>query len=375
MRTEYQDWAAKAEARIMEKLEKTAERNRHKIPCTAAEGVFDDCSGEKIGWWTNGFFAGIMWFLYDRTGNRTAFENAAEIEEKLDENFLVYDHMDHDNGFKWLPTAVAAHKATGSERSLNRGLLAAANLAGRYNPAGRFIRAWNDRAGEDHRGCAIIDCMMNLPLLYWAFRQTKDPRFYQIAVHHADTAMKNFVREDGSVAHIVEFDPTTGRKVKSHKGQGYGEDSAWTRGQGWGIYGFALSYKHTGKQEYLDTAVRIAGYYLSHIPESDLIPIDFHQPETCTWEDSSAAALAASGLLELSAFVKGEEKTRYEEAAVRLLKTLAEKRCRWEPETDHFLEKCSASYKEAVHEYPIIYGDFYFIEAILKINGHAMDMW
>ncbi|WP_077609550.1 glycoside hydrolase family 88 protein [Clostridium sp. Marseille-P2415] len=375
MKAEYQDWAAQSEARILSKLEKVAERNQHKIPYTAVNGIFDDCSGEKIGWWTNGFFAGIMWFLYDRTGNQIGLQNAVGIEEKLDANFLVYDDMDHDNGFKWLPTAVADYEVTGSAGALNRALLAASNLAGRYNPAGGFIRAWNDRGSEDHRGYAIIDCMMNLPLLYRAFKHTKDPRFYQIAVHHADTAMKSFVRPEGSVAHIIEFDPETGRLVKSHKGQGYVEGSAWTRGQGWGIYGFTLSYKHTKKQEYLDTACRIAEYYLDHIPEIGLIPIDFCQPETCTWEDSSAAAVAASGLLELAVFVKGEEKDRYEAAAVRLLKTLAEKRCRWEPDMDHFLEKCSASYKEPVHEYPIIYGDFYFIEAILKINRHALDMW
>lgn len=375
MRAEYQDWAAKAEARIMAKLKKVAQRSQHKIPYTAENGIFDDCSGEKIGWWTNGFFGGIMWFLYDRTGDQTGLCNALEIEEKLDENFLHYEYMDHDNGFKWLPTAVVNYKATGSKHALNRALLAASNLAGRYNSAGRFFRAWNDRGEEDHRGYAIIDCMMNLPLLYWASNETKDPRFYQMAMSHADTAMRNFVREDGSVAHIVEFDPVNGGMVKSHKGQGYAEGSSWTRGQGWGIYGFTLSYKHTGKKEYLDTACRIADYYVNHIPESGLIPIDFCQPKTCTWEDSSAAALAASGLLELASCLEEKDKNIYEDAAFDLLKTLSEKRCQWGEDVDYFLDKCSASYKEAIHEYPIIYGDFYFIEAILKINGHAVDMW
>lgn len=375
MKAEYGDWAADLESRIMDKLEKVAQRNQHKIPYTAVDGVFDDCSGEKIGWWTNGFYGGIMWFLHDRTGSQVGYQNAIEIEEKLDENFLNYDYLDHDNGFKWLPTAVINYKKTGSSKALNRALLAASNLTGRYNSGGRFIRAWNDRAGQDHRGYAIIDCMMNLPLLYWASDYTKDPRFYQIAVNHADTAMNSFLRPDGSVAHIVEYEPETGTMVKSHKGQGYEEGSSWTRGQGWGIYGFTLSYKHTGEKKYLDAACRIAEYFIAHLPESGLIPIDFCQPESCEWEDSSAAAVAASGLLELAKWMEGEAKSRYEDAALFLLKTLAEKRCRWEQDIDYFLDKCSASYKELVHEYPIIYGDFYFIEAILKINGHGVDMW
>ena len=375
MRSEYQSWANEVEAQILNKLERVAKRSAHKIPYTAVNGVFDDCSGEKIGWWTNGFLLVSCGFCMIEEKNDQALENAVEIEEKLDASFQVYDYMDHDNGFKWLPTSVINYKLTGSEPSVNRALLAATNLSGRYNPTGNFIRAWNDRGEVDHRGYAIIDCMMNLPLLYWASEYTKDPRFSQIAINHADTALKNFIRPDGSVAHIVEFDPVTGKQVKSHKGQGYEEGSAWTRGQGWGIYGFTLSYKHTQKEEYLDAACKIADYYLAHIPESGLIPIDFCQPDSCTWEDSSAAAVAASGLLELASCAEESKRKRYEEAAVKLLKTLSEKRCRWDEETDYFLDRCSASYKEAVHEYPIIYGDFYFIEAILKINGHAVSMW
>lgn len=375
MRPEVLHWANEMETKILDKLQQVADRNVHKIPYTAADGSFDDCSGEKIGWWTNGFFAGMMWFLYDRRKSSQSLKNALEIEEKLDASFLNYDFLDHDNGFKWLPTAVINYKITGSEASLNRGLLAASSLAGRYNTTGKFIRAWNDRTGQDHRGYAIIDCMMNLPLLYWATDCTGDPRFRQIAENHADTVMNSFIRPDGSVAHIVEFDPVTGKRLRSHKGQGYEHGSAWTRGQGWGIYGFALSYRHTKKQEYLTAACRIAEYFLEHIPENGLIPIDFNQPDSCTWEDSSAAAVAASGLLELSGLVQASDRERYEEAAVRLLEVLSRKRCRWETEVDYFLDCCSASYKEAVHEYPIIYGDFYFIEAVLKINQHAIDIW
>ena len=124
-------------------------------------------------------------------------------------------------------------------------MLAAGNMAGRFNLAGNFIRAWNNWDDVDRRGFAIIDCMMNLPLLYWASEETTDPRFKMMAVAHADTAMKTFVREDGSVNHIVVFDPFTGKMVENLGGQGDGEGSAWTRGQSWRIYGFSLSHGYT----------------------------------------------------------------------------------------------------------------------------------
>ena len=157
-------------------------------------------------------------------------------------------------GFMFLPTAVADYKLTGNARSRKTALHAANLLAGRFNPAGGFIRAWNQSEDKDTRGWAIIDSMLNISLLYWASEETKDPRFRKIAMMHADTTKAHFVRPDGSVKHIVEFDPETGEAVRSYGGQGYKEGSSWTRGQGWAVYGFVISYLHTGKQEYLDTA-------------------------------------------------------------------------------------------------------------------------
>lgn len=154
-------------------------------------------------------------------------------------------------------------------------------MAGRYNPAGHFLRAWNEWGGQRHTGWAIIDCMMNLPLLYWAWEETEDPRYLQVADRHGKMAVRYFVREDDSVRHIVELDLGTGEFGREHGGQGYGEGSSWTRGQAWGIYGFLLSYIHTGDKEYLYTSQRIANYFLANIPETGLIPADFRQPPEC----------------------------------------------------------------------------------------------
>ena len=175
--------------------------------------------------------------------------------------------------------------------------------------------------------------------------------------------------------HIIEFNPLTGEYIRSHGGQGYGEGSSWTRGQAWAIYGFALSFKHTKNVKYLDAAKRVAHYFIASIPENGMIPIDFRQPEEPAYEDSTAAAIAACGLLELSGLVAENEKKMYEKAAVRLVKNLYENRCDFTHDNDCILEKCSASYDEKNHEYNIIYGDYYLMEAVFRLCGCAVDIW
>ena len=187
--------------------------------------------------------------------------------------------------------------------------------------------------------------------------------------------MRCFVREDGSVNHILRFDPETGELIESLGGQGYGVGSSWTRGQSWGLYGFTLSYLHTKDERYLNTARRIAHYFIANIPESGFIPVDFRQPAEVTWEDSTAAAIAACGLIELSKAVGGRDGDVYLRAALRLLKPLDEQRCSWDPETDQLLEKCTAAYHDEQHEFTIIYGDYYFLEAVMKLTGKELFIW
>lgn len=371
-------WAQETLERTAHKLEKVAQRSAEKIPYTTVDGVHDDKSGDKeIGWWTNGFWGGIMWQMYTLTGKEIYRNIAEQNEKKLDADLMDYEKLDHDNGFKWLPTAVADYRVTGNRSSKNRGLLAAGNLAGRYNCAGKFIRAWNDwpNSKVDRRGWAIIDCMMNLPLLYWASEETGDPRFSQIAANHADTAMKAFIRGDGSANHIVEFDPASGEMIKSYGGQGYGEGSSWTRGQSWGLYGFMLSYLHTQNNAYLETAERIANYFIANIPDSGLIPVDFRQPEDVKLEDSTAAAIASCGLIELARQKDGRQQKIYLNAALKMLQALTKNSFNWNEEEDNLLTKCTAAYHDEKHEFSIIYGDYFFLEALMKLADKELFIW
>ncbi len=366
-----QQWVLETIKKITEKERATILRNLDRVPYRAINGVYEDLSGEKIGWWTNGFWGGILWQLYVITKDERYLQEAEKLERKLDAVLMDSFAMDHDNGFRWLPTAVANFALTGNPASRNRGLLAAEHLAGRLNPAGRFLRAWN--WGEDNTGTAIIDCMMNLQLLFWASAQLDDPRFSQIARLHADRTMECFVRDDGSVSHIVCFDPQTGAYIKTLGGQGYNHESAWTRGQAWAMYGFALAYQSTQDKRYLETSEKIAGYVLCAIPPSGLIPVDFRQPADCDFEDSTAAAVLACGLIELCAYSMHKE--QYMEAALRILHALDEKRADYRPETDGILDHCSVRFFEEDHNQKLVYADYYYLEAFLKLAGKGLPIW
>ncbi|MGV7119035.1 glycoside hydrolase family 88 protein [Paenibacillus kyungheensis] len=386
--TEYsKEWVDEVISKIKHKMDWVSDKSQHKIPYTTIDGIHDDRSGynpsndnaDGICWWTNGFWGGMLWQMYYQTRETKYLEYASRVEEKLDGAFLKFHGLHHDVGFMWLPTSVASYMITGNLESYKRALLAANLLAGRYNPAGKFIRAWNDlpepNTDTDTRGWAIIDCMFNIPLLYWATEATSDPRFKQIAMNHADTVMNTFVRPDGSVHHIVEFDPFNGEFIKAYGGQGYADDSSWTRGQTWGLYGFMMSYKHTDKQEYLDTAKRIAHYFIANIPDNAIIPIDFRQPQEPAYQDSTAAAIAACGLIEIAHVVHDFEKAMYLRAAVKLLKALDEQSIDWSDNCHCFLKNGSASYHSTQHHQSIIYGDYYFMEAMFKLKGNDLYFW
>lgn len=259
---------------------------------TTSDGEF---KRTDIRMWTNGFWPAMMWQMYLATKDETYRAEAIRTEEMMDEALADFKTLHHDVGFMWLIHCAVRYKLEGNQESYDRTLFAAQTLAARFNPKG-FIRAWNCR---DQQGWAIIDCMMNLPLLYWASDMTDDPRYRHMAMAHADSTMKNFVREDGSCNHIIIYDPMTGEVLDNPGGQGSHSGSSWSRGQAWALYGFTLSYLATGKQEYLDTAKRVAHYFISNVMDDYIPRCDFRQPEEPEIKDNAAGGVAICGLLEL----------------------------------------------------------------------------
>ena len=354
--------------KILAKFEKTASRVRDGIPSRTQNGVFDDMENQ-ISYWTNGFWGGLLWLAYAQTRNPEFLQWANGAEDKLDRALGDFEKLDHDVGFMWHLTAVANYKATGNEKSAKRGFVAASALASRFTPGGAFIRAWN---GVEVNGWAIIDCMMNLPLLYWAADYRKDPHFSNIAQAHAETTMRNFIYPDGSSKHICVFDPVSGEYQKNLMGQGYDETSAWSRGNAWALYGFTLSAKYTGRQDFLDTACRVADFFLSHLPD-DFVPYaDFKAPpEINVYRDTSAAACAASGLVLLASLADPSRRETYLDAAEKIVWSLYERYTDWENDEALLQQGCIAFHSQdaSVLKTSLIYGDYFFLEAVLRLCG------
>jgi len=260
------------------------------------------------------------------------------------------------------------------DRDSRRNLLHAATiLAGRFNLAGGYIRAWN----EKRAGWAIIDSMMNVSLLFWASRETGDPRYRQIAVRHADTATREFVRADGSCNHIVIFDPDTGKALSKPAGQGYAEGSSWSRGQAWALYGFTLCYLSTSNERFLKTACRIADYFMANIRPDGLTDCDFRQPADVERIDNIAGACAACGLIELSRISGIKRAQDYFDAAERMLRAMDTLCADYTEQTPGVLQKCTAAYHNdgAGTHVNIVYGDYFFVEALAKLHGSDPMLW
>lgn len=369
-------WAKATVSRLIDRFAAERDRVGSKIPYIAEEGAYKkdmSATPEDLIWWTNGFWPGILWQCFGATGDAAFADVARGVEDKLDGALDRYTGLHHDVGFMWLLSAVADYRLTGNERSQARGLHAAHLLAGRYNPRGKFIRSWN----RDRSGWVIVDSMMNIPLLYWASDTIGDPRFTYVAEDHADTIMAKTVRDDGSCNHIIVLDPANGDLLETPAGQGYAPGSSWSRGQAWALYGFALSYRHTGEERYLATAKRVASYFASQVAlTGDVALLDFRQPAEPVYWDALAGCIAACGMLEIARSCEGTERADWITWAIRILKATDERFCDWDIEHDGVVTMCSGAYwSEKDRHVTMVYADYYFLEAMLRLVGKDTLLW
>jgi len=374
MRNNIDEVIAKAAAKFRKTVPLAAENDV--LPYRSENGRWVESPwGCGNGWWTAGFWPGLMWLLNALSPDERFHQEAIRATELMTDQFRVYRHLNHDVGFMFLLSCGAKHKIDGDEQARLDTLHAASLLMGRFNPTstprGGFIKSWD---GREQMGYAIIDCMMNLPLLYRASRETDDPRFAAVARIHADKAKKHFVREDGSCRHIVEFDPVTGDFVREHGGQGYSVGSSWSRGQAWALYGFTLLAMNTGDPDDLATAEKIARYFAANIREDGLTDCDFRQPEDVFRLDNIAGACAACGFLELHKLTGKDE---YRMAAEKLLDGLIDHCCDFGDTYCGLLTHCTAAYHDdnvGTHT-NITYGDYFFVEALCKMKGVDPMLW
>lgn len=288
---------------------------------SSVNNIYPACDNVQ---WTCGFWPGEVWLAYERTGDEAFKEAALTLVDSFAyriENKIEVDH--HDMGFLYSPSCVAAYKLVGSEKARDAAVKAADQLISRFQQKGRFIQAWGEMgAPENYR--YIIDCLLNLPLLYWAGETTGDPKYADIAHQHITTCLANSFRPDGSTYHTFFMNPD-GTPSHGATCQGYRDDSFWARGQAWGVYGSILSYRYTKNPEYLDTFRKALAFYLTRLPE-DLIPYWDMIFTSGTEEprDSSSAAIVACGLLEAAKFLPREEAADCEKLARQMLGSLVE---------------------------------------------------
>ncbi|SNY90220.1 unsaturated chondroitin disaccharide hydrolase [Cohaesibacter sp. ES.047] len=334
--------------------------------------------------WTCGFWPGEVWLAYEWSGNEV-FRHAAQIQVQSFlhriENKIEVDH--HDMGFLYSPTCVAAWKLVGDEDGRKAAILAAEQLISRYHSVGRFIQAWGQMgAPENYR--YIIDCLLNLPLLYWASAETGDSKYADIARIHAATTLAHSIRPDHSTYHTFFMDPETGEPVRGETCQGYKDDSDWARGQAWGVYGMALSYRYDRREDYRQTFDHLLGFFLKRLP-SDMVPYwdmiftdGAEEPR-----DSSSAAIVACGLLEMADLVGGPEAQDYRLLARRFVGSLYQTYAVKDPSVSNGLVLHGTYSKKSPHntctpegvDECVSWGDYYYLEALTRLSRNWSSYW
>lgn len=342
-----------------------------RIPRTIHEGKMR-FTGQRFDW-TEGFFPGTCWYMYELTGEDLWKEAALELEHHfIDHRFLT---TNHDLGFVF--NCSFGHGFRLQNDSLSRQVLidAANSLITRFNPTVGCIQSWDvDRGWQATRGWqypVIVDNMMNLELLFKVSELTDDPKYREIAITHANTTLKNHFRDDGSSYHVLDYDTLTGEIRHKHTAQGFAHESAWARGQSWGLYGFVSCYQYTQDERYLAKAEEIADFLLSHpkLPKDKVPYWDFDAdgiPDEP--RDASAAAIMASALLQLDKFSAKD----YKPAAEQIITSLSSPSyfAAQDQNKNFVLMHSVGSIPHGAEiDVPLNYADYYYTEAIYRLKN------
>ena len=330
--------------------------------------------------WTQGFWTGILWLAYELSGKDKykllAEKHLPSYERRLKESLNI-DH--HDMGFLYTPSCVAAYKLTGDDYAKRIALLAADNLMSRFQEKGGFIQAWGELGAENNYRL-IIDCLLNIPLLYWASDITGDEKYKKCAYTHFRTTLENSIREDATTYHTFFFDKNTGAPIMGKTAQGAADDSCWARGQAWGIYGIMMTKKYIDDPDAVWVCKSLANYFINRMPEDNVVFWDliFYDDACGEYKDSAASAIAVCGILELIRYLCGEEATLYRNICEKIMKSLYQNYSTKDELTSSGL-LLHAAYNvpknSSAADECNIWGDYFYMEALVRFKKKWNMYW
>ncbi|SEN70407.1 unsaturated chondroitin disaccharide hydrolase [Amphibacillus marinus] len=362
--------------RLLDKTKQNISRFGDEFPHTSLNGSYQLNPNTN---WTNGFWSGILWLSYQYSKDQDFYKAAVRTTDLMRERLERNHGLDtHDIGFLYTPSVVAQAMIEGGANVKAEGLRAADRLMKRYREDIGIIQAWGPLKDSTQGGRIIIDCLMNMPLLFWASEQTGNRRYKNVATQFVELARRYLMRGDDSSYHTFYFNQDNGQPIGGATQQGYQDGSTWTRGQAWAIYGFALAYHYTKDPAHLETSLRATRYFIKHLPSNKVAYWDFDAPINADIKpDSSASAIAACGFHELLDILPSEHPDRgsIEQVLTESMETLIND-YQTPDDAEGLLDHGSYSVRE--NKSPddfTIWGDYFFLEALLRLTKDYRGFW
>lgn len=366
-------------SKVLKKIDIMMDRFGERFPfCASENGKYEVIENIE---WTTGFWTGMLHLAYEYTGNEKyralADKHVLSFKERIERKGKDVQH--HDLGFLYTLSCIAAYKVYGNETAKKAALEAADFLCTRYLKNAGIIQAWGDLNDPEQQGRMIIDCNLNLPLLYWASETTGNGEYKKIAYTHVKNAQKYIIREDASTFHTFYMDVETGKPKFGKTHQGKSDDSCWARGQAWGVYGFMLSYAYTKDVSLLETVQKLTAYFLNRLPD-DLIPYWDLSIANGSDEprDSSSAAIVVCGLLELLKYLPLTDEKRgfYENVVYAMVKNMNELYVSTDSTEDGVLAHSTYALPQGkgIDEF-CSWGDYYYFEALMRMYKAWQPYW
>lgn len=360
----------------LNKIKKNIDRYGAQFPHTSDQEVYELNDNDN---WTSGFWVGMLWQAYQYDKDEQFLSAAREKTSQMQERLSNNANLDtHDIGFLYTPSTGAKWQIEKDETAKEMTIKAADRLMERYRETIGVFQAWGSPNDPEQGGRIIIDCMMNMPLLFWASEVTGEIKYKVAATNFVDMARRYLVRGDDSTYHTFYFDQKSGQPIRGATQQGYSDGSTWTRGQAWAVYGFALAYRYTKDKNYLETALRTANYFINHLPEKVIVDWDFDAPQDKDIKpDSSASAILVCGLHELLQLIE-QESEEYKKIKTVLEQTMDHliNEYTTDFESQGLLDHGSYSVREgkSPDDY-VIWGDYFYLEALLRLEKGFHGFW